>query len=321
MTKKNPNLYEPGLYWKEHHKNLAIYLKKNPLSNFRNSKLKAIQAFSGSSIAHNKNYRPNFWKLHNFMKKIPFFNSFVNRYDYEISRIVSNYKALLDVHMRTLYYLLKDNYKFDFENIEDSLFGNPYSIIIEKKRYSYSFLQACSRFVILNNNFKFSNINSIVELGGGYGALAEIILKRYKHIKYTLIDLPNIVPFCEGYLTKTFHNEVLNMSHIYSNKKIDMNINNFKERIIISPNNFFEKFENYDLFINEASFQEMDKMQVIYYCNIVSKNSKNLYLHNTQNSKFNDIKDFDEIFHNFTKNKDWINPFYPGYYGSIYNKK
>ena len=51
MTKKNPNLYEPGLYWKDHHKNLAIYLKKNPLSNFRNSKLKAIQAFSGSSIA------------------------------------------------------------------------------------------------------------------------------------------------------------------------------------------------------------------------------------------------------------------------------
>lgn len=117
-------------------------------------------------------------------------------------------------------------------------------------------------------NKKKSEIN-ILEIGGGFGRLAETVLNVYKNqVHYILVDaVPASLMYSYLYLKKTFPK--LKIGFYYNNDKFIPQ----KYDCYIMPSWHFEKLNKYtyDLSINIESMQEMNQFHVDYYLNLFNK--------------------------------------------------
>ena len=221
------------------------------------------------------------------------YNSLLNRLiiylpflKFFIIRISEASKYFRDIILEKLYLKrqLTKNLDESLHNIHDSEFG------FDKKKITYidgnvcsgQFFDALFKINFIKNNTEFKNIKSIVELGAGIGILASAFLKLNRTIKYLIIDIPPTIFFSEFYLRGLGY-KVFGYEDFQKQKNIDISkIFNEYEVICMPSWKIFElgNFE-FNLFINIASIQEMEKEQAINYLSILSKNIKNyIYLEN-----------------------------------------
>lgn len=127
---------------------------------------------------------------------------------------------------------------------------------------------------------------NILEIGGGYGALAHHLAVNHEGM-YINIDLMESLPFCASYLVGTLPDNV--ELKIYAGQEFDTNIksnficknfeflqiNKNKSYVVLIPNflsNDILNFDfNIDLAINTQSLSEMSEEQCIDYCNLIHK--------------------------------------------------
>lgn len=125
----------------------------------------------------------------------------------------------------------------------------------------------------IKNNFY------ILEIGGGFGSFARIILKN-KNVKYFLIDLPEANLMSNYYLQSHFpEKKIFNFSHLKTNK-LNESINSYD--IFILPPRLLER-ENikFDFIVNSRSFMEMNKKIIKEYFDLIqTKIKKNGYFLN-----------------------------------------
>tara|TARA_B100000035_G_scaffold284344_1_gene267209 strand:- start:63 stop:794 length:732 start_codon:yes stop_codon:yes gene_type:complete len=169
--------------------------------------------------------------------------------------------------------------------ISDSSFGLDEKDIvkIDGKIYTNKFLDSLKIVNYIKKNTEFNNINYILELGAGIGMLASVLLKLKKKLKYLIVDIPPVLFFSEYYL-KNIGYKVFGYEDF--SKKEKLNIKEIFENydVICLPTWAIEKISHFefDLFINEASFQEMEKKQALNYISIFkSKINKYIYLTNS----------------------------------------
>jgi len=296
---KQNELYLAGNYWKYYEKNLVKQINNYNLSKFRSWEGGAgrgnIQSFGGGSEVKGRTYLRNFHPLDdifNFIddsfliKKynslinilipyIPFLKYFLMR----TSELKTYYKNLRKNNIIEKYNLIKIIDK-DLLDIEDSKFGlNDNEIVhINGKIYTNRFLNELLKINFVKKNTNFKSISSIIELGAGTGLLASSFLKLNRKIKYLIIDIPPTICFSDYYLShigfKVFNS--LNLEKLGKNKKINLKKIFKNYHVICLPPwevNRFEDFK-FDLFINVASFQEMEKKQVFNYLSIFRKHLK-----------------------------------------------
>ena len=89
-------------------------------------------------------------------------------------------------------------------DMDDSMFGNPVTTEINGHNVSQDLIN--SIFEIDAMDIDFSSIKSVCEVGAGYGRTAYVLLKRYPHLKYTIIDIPPALDLAKEHLTKEFPN-------------------------------------------------------------------------------------------------------------------
>lgn len=134
----------------------------------------------------------------------------------------------------------------------------------------------------------------ICEIGGGYGALARMIISN-QNCKYILIDLPETNILSNYYLEEHFKDTDKKILHFCDLDKVSLSPEDIKgfDIIIIPPNIEFEKNLRIDLFINTRSFMEMKLSTVEKYFNLIQSNIKsdgfflniNRYHKSTSNEK------------------------------------
>ena len=125
----------------------------------------------------------------------------------------------------------------------------------------------------IQNNF------FILEIGGGFGSFARVILKN-KNVKYFSIDLPEANMMTNFYLQSHFpEKKIFNYSD-YKKKKLKDNIENY-DIFILPPRVLNKEDMKYDFIINTRSFMEMN-MKVIkeYFEFIQNKINHNGYFLN-----------------------------------------
>lgn len=139
---------------------------------------------------------------------------------------------------------------------------------------------------------------NILEIGGGYGALAKYITNLVPNVRYVICDIPESILFaaiylviaCPDFAHNFFADNVLDKK--YYDLKIQQHsgkIKNFVEKIagfvrekekhgvfVYVPNYLIDAFFEqdgliFDLCINTLSFSEMNKKQVSYYAGIIKK--------------------------------------------------
>lgn len=149
---------------------------------------------------------------------------------------------------------------FDYNYIKEftttDLIGNPI-------KYEYPYIGFANPstlryvFVLSDLTRKFGSLEnfSIIEIGGGYGGQARIIMKRYRVSQYTIYDLPSVLKIADRFLKKSLVSE-----GVY-----------FKNALTLNS-------EVSDLVISNYAWSELSKPAQNEYLNKIMLNSKNGYI-------------------------------------------
>jgi len=85
--------------------------------------------------------------------------------------------------------------------------GNPPSIKLNGKEISQDLANSILEYLSITQGLpEIRNINSIIELGAGYGRTAYVFLRLLPHLKYVIVDIPPALYISERYLSSQFPN-------------------------------------------------------------------------------------------------------------------
>ena len=154
------------------------------------------------------------------------------------------------IHNRLfIYFELKElkndkNWSIWKKLFKDSPIGKPVWYFLYPKSTGNRIRQVyiIKKFVDLNPSIKIKKLKKIIEIGGGYGCMADIFLKINKNINYTIYDMYEVNLLQYYYLKMNNHNPKLN-SYKY-------NVN------LINKLNDLKKIKNNTLLIANWSLSE-----------------------------------------------------------------
>ena len=107
----------------------------------------------------------------------------------------------------------------------------------------------------------------ILEIGGGFGSLARIIIND-KKCKYFLIDLPEANLMTNYYLQNYFPEKKIFNYLDYKEKSLENVIQNY-DIFILPPGTLDKQNIKFDFIINARSFMEMNKKVIKEYFNLI----------------------------------------------------
>ena len=275
-------LYYPGPYWDYKTKKITYWLKKNGLNNFR-----SIDSSVGTSytdgfsvdVRRELGFKGRFLSL---FFSLPLVNKIFKK-QVDTARYLFLEKIFLQGEVLSKSEKIKSLLsKYKIENSVS--FGCAKKISFKNIEYSTHYLSFLERIDNLSTFSDFKKINSLMEIGGGYGANIHLLIQNFKNLKKIFyVDIfPNIFVGTE-YLKSHFGNAVKDYSVFCDSDEIRFNDDNELE-IICIPNWALEKVKSkIDKFHNCASFQEMKIEQVKNYKrlieNILNKNSIDLIIY------------------------------------------
>ena len=161
--------------------------------------------------------------------------------------------------------VLKKNRDFfkNYKKLGNTLLGQPLCVSANGVQVNLDYLISIEEYDFLSQNLNLESIESIVEIGAGFGRTAHTLLKLCPNIKkYTIIDLPPMLKLASKYLKKVLSNELIKLNFIETTE-----IKKIKET-------------KFDLGINIDSFQEMPKQVIFGYINNLFAKTKNVYIKN-----------------------------------------
>lgn len=156
-----------------------------------------------------------------------------------------------------------DDFFSMYKKLGNTQLGQPLSVSAQGVQVNLDYLTSLEEFDFLEANLDLGKIETIVEIGAGFGRTAHTLLKLCPNIKqYTIVDLSPMLKLSSGYLNKVLGSEASKIQFISSNA-IDL----------------WQHVKS-DLAINIDSFQEMPKETIInYQKNLISK-AKAVYIKN-----------------------------------------
>lgn len=161
---------------------------------------------------------------------------------------------------------------------EQFLFGD--------RRFSRSFLNYLRGLVMLKRAVPDLEIRTVMEIGGGYGTLGEILVPHNPGITYVDVDIPPVAAVATYYLRQVLGAEqVLDYSRSRELDKIDLDQLGSRAAVLC-PWQLPDVVGGVDLFVNFISFQEMEPDVVANYAGLVSGlGAKYLLLRNSPTGK------------------------------------
>ena len=166
--------------------------------------------------------------------------------------------------------ILQKNAPEIFLNYSESSVGNPIEqFTFEGRKYSRSSLNYLLGLAALSQYEDLTNINKVLEIGGGFGSLGEILFTSNDDLKYCNLDIPPTCVAAEYFLDQVVQKKcVRNFDSKAS--KVDFNQDDWSVSVL--PNWNIENIcGDIDLFVNYISFQEMEPNVVENYLDHVAR--------------------------------------------------
>lgn len=293
-----PIFYRPTNYWQAYDPGIVKYLKDNGLKDFRSYSTSRLASLGAGtyrqrplidSYRHLVDYKglgrstipATIFEIYSRVlarmgRRFDLFNAkkfFDNEKQY-----LGDFRGLQDLHYRHSKLLDNISGLNALDSIEDSLAGNPYDLFtINGRQYTLTFLSYFDQMAYMNmKGIKADKINSVMEIGSGYGGSAEVFVKAFKNVRYFNFDLACQVYICGQYLSTIFPGQVYTYKNYLANEKMDLE----RYRIFCLPTWTLESISGivFDLFINSTSFQEMEPDIVKNYYSLISDRIDYAYL-------------------------------------------
>ena len=278
---------------------LKILINEDSLKNFRNNELSYL---SGALIYPDKN-----------IGKIWFNRGILRHY----------LGCLKDLYLHKL--KIKKNLKnlnLEFFDKRDCKIGNP---------INYNFLKFSDNGTNLYNNYCYSLImkfkkevclNSILEIGGGFGKLASLFILKNPELKYSIIELPGTALIAYYFLTEKFKN-LKDIDLVYKkDDKISKNLNILCSKYV--KNNIEQYFnKRVNTVINVESFQHMNEKDILFYLKLFDENKiKNIIsINRHSNNRKGEVKFIDYFFREGFKIINSYETLIPNHFITLFKKK
>lgn len=269
--KFNQKLYSAGPYWKDKSKRAVLEIKKSGLSNFR-----GLYSNIGASYADNEVLDV---RVLYFLGLERFYTFLIN-----IFPIKKIFELQLNTTTKFFYDYLnlkQENYKNNSRvkyllnkyKLEDTVeFGCMNKFLFNNKEYSFHHLNLLSEHDYLTKFINYNKVDSVFEIGGGFGLNTQILLQNYPNIKKILyLDIvPNLYVGSE-YLRKFYKKAVIDYSVTKNYSKIKFSKNDNLEIICIAPWQIEKVDCKIDYFHNSHSFIEMTEDIISNYIKYIKK--------------------------------------------------
>jgi putative sugar O-methyltransferase len=265
---KQNTLYKPTSFWDDAARKLANEFEEIGIENFRRGPL-ALSYFVPT-------YGPPTLGLGK--EQVDFLTKIFNGHypDHKKGQLALN--AFLSGHLNALAdyrVLLAANSApdaFGLTEFSESAVGNPIEqFSFNGKNYSRSALNYLLGLSLLKQHTDLSSINTVLEIGGGFGTLGEILGKAPKRgLKYIDIDIPPTHFAAEYYLKANFGSEnVAGFSALERNSVIE--VSDLPAFTVMCSWQLEKLKGEVDLFINFISFQEMEPEVVQNYLDHIER--------------------------------------------------
>ena len=290
MEKQNP-LYKPTAFWKNRSKLIIDEIEHYDIKDFRKltrTRHSFVPGYSAVEYFINKDkYDPIIAKFNKIVSDKRFVTRLQRVFTGESSAFC-DFRVLKSSNIDKKPYL---------DKISESKVGNPIEQhTFENRNFSRSFLNYTLGLSFLKKTVDTSNIKTVMEIGGGFGTLGEILLgDNRNNIFYINADIPPVGFISSYYLQEVFGKDTI---ATYENTKnltildIDKLKKQYKAINLCSwqvPN----LKGNIDLFVNFISFQEMEPNIVKNYCYYIEKlKPQYILLRNIEEGKKQNTENF-----------------------------
>lgn len=255
-----------------------------------------------NSFIKSKTWKKNSAKLEHFQKininDFHNFNVIAGLYQYPSPFIYNKYltpnflNKILSKIQKILKLNLINSYKKDLLNLWEELPNDIKKFLPESTKEHESFLSLnhedrrykvnglyikCSEqaYNLKRHVKSFLNLN-ILEIGGGYGIMAEIMMK-YDVKNYFICDLDETLNLAEMYLKNFTKHEIKRIESIEDLNKLDLNTSSGKIYLCNVENYLaFNKEIIFDIVINSCSFAEMNEEMLNKYLDKISRYSNSV---------------------------------------------
>ncbi len=175
--------------------------------------------------------------------------------------------------------------KPDLKDASESSVGEPPDqVTLEGRAYSRSFLNYLHGLVFLKHQVDTASISTVLEVGGGYGTLGEILHQANGGYSYVDVDIPPTAAVSSYYLS---HQPGLKLIDYAATRSLaEIPWPQPGEQMVLCPWQMPRLQGKVDLFVNYISFQEMEPHVVQAYLEQVDRlQSRYVLLRNLREGK------------------------------------
>ena len=297
-----PSLFQPTNYWKTYEDETIKYIETNGLDTFRSYSTSTLASFGAGTrrkapltswfpkrLLEFSGYRHSATSarlFHVYSELVSFAESFAPLL--QIFNIRDIIRQKEETESSQIEQLLNEKYRCSklldeasglqrLGSVEDSLIGCPFDKFdINGKAYTLSFLRAYDHLAYVARQINVHDLGGVLDLGSGYGASAEVYVKALPDIAYYCCDIPPQLYVAQQYLSAVFPGKV----YTYENYVRGEDMDRAKYRVFCIPSWALATMSKTDfgLFINTASFQEMEPEIVQNYYTLIRDRIKYAYL-------------------------------------------
>lgn len=274
-SKDIDELYRPTNYWNDSVNKILNTILTEDLQNIR-SRYSSCHSFGASDV------QGDYFSLQKDKKIIPLtllkyfskINSSITKEDFQK---LAYYQVF---YYDKLYSINKLN------EVSISNVWNPKDTFeMDGKQYSIAFLKYYLQYIYMSRFIDFDEVNIYIDLGTGMSKITEIIHKLHPKITILLFDIFPTIYVVDRYMNSLLPKETI--GYEMTRKFIDL-YDIKKGLIYVLPNWKFpliKTLSHIDVFINSASFQEMEIPVVNNYLSFINQKASYIYLRETMNGK------------------------------------
>ena len=176
--------------------------------------------------------------------------------DFGFNKIKGTISDNYNSYLRQLWdYLYKALPNKILDKLEEPMEGDPMVIEYKGRNVSFDLATSALEYNTMSTYIDFTKINSINEIGAGYGKTAYVILTLHPHIKYHIFDIEPSINIAGRYLPSVLPNADIEFS---------------------LPDGLAD--EKCDLFIGINCIHEMTMNQIQSYFDYADKNAQYFYM-------------------------------------------
>lgn len=266
LAEQSP-LYQPGVFWQDASRIMLDELNDDGVKRFRSlssalSFFVPTYGFPGNALSQQTMQSLQAWlDAQNLPAKQ---HTYITQFMTGFSAALADYRTLA----ASEYNAMAEPNLLAFS---ESQVGEPIEQFeIEGRYYSRSALNYLLGLSLLKKYVDFSAIKTVMEIGGGFGTLGEILHKILPTVRYIDIDIPPTL-CCSSYYLQQVFGESLVTTHQQTQHLDTIELERLKPLSVLPSWRIEALRGKVDVFINFISFQEMEPDIVQNYLDHVTR--------------------------------------------------